>query len=104
MPRHKTQRYYTNHISFVKNNTLDDYINKRNVDNIETLKIAPYQYLYEWLCLHDVEAEDVRYFGVEEDRQTSLPEEKFENNELVMLVHTRSGFYDFYPLCDLYFE
>ena len=57
--------------------------------------------LYEWLMVHEVSVEDVRYYGAEETTETR---EKFQEDEQVMLVHTRNGYYDFYPLCDLYFE
>lgn len=94
-------RYKVNCITFIKNNTLDDFINRRDVNNIEYIRFGSYNELYEWLMVHEVSGEDVRYYGAEETTETR---EKFQEDEQVLLVHTRNGYYDFYPLCDLYFE
>lgn len=101
MQRKPRVKYHTNHISFIRNNTLDDFINRRDVNNIEYIRFGSYISLYEWLMVHEISAEDVRYYGAEETTETR---EKFQEDEQVMLVHTRNGWYDFYPLCDLYFE
>lgn len=94
-------RYKVNHITFIRNNTLDDFINKRYVNNIEYIRFGSYNELYEWLMVHEVPVKDIAYYGVEETTEIA---EKFKEDEQVMLVHTRNGYYDFYPLCDLYFE
>ena len=94
-------RYKVNCITFIRNNTLDDFINHRDMNNIEYIRFGSYISLYEWLMVHEVSVEDVRYYGAEETTETR---EKLNEDEHVMLVHTRNGYYDFYPLCDLYFE
>lgn len=93
--------YKVNDITFIRNNPPDDFITRRNVNNIEYIRFGSYISLYEWLMVHEVSAEDVRYYGAEE---TTEMREKFQEDEQVMLVHMRNGWYDFYPLCDLYFE
>lgn len=93
--------YKVNNIAFIRNNTLDDFINRRNVNNIEYIRFGSYISLYELLLEHEVSVEDVRYYGAKETTETR---EKFQEDEQVMLIHTRNGYYDFYPLCNLYFE
>lgn len=93
--------YKVNNIAFIRNNTLDDFINRRNVNNIEYIRFGSYISLYELLLEHEVSVEDVRYYGAKETTETR---EKFNEDEQVMLVHTRNRYYDFYPLCNLYFE
>ena len=94
-------KYKVNNITFIRNNTLDDFINRRDVNNIEYIRFGSYISLYELLLEHEVSVEDVRYYGAKETTETR---EKFNEDEQVMLVHTRNGYYDFYPLCNLYFE
>ena len=94
-------RYKVNCITFIRNNTLDDFINRRDINNIEYIRFGSYISLYEWLMDYEVSVEDVRYYVAEETTETR---EKFQEDEQVMLVHTRNGYYDFYSLCDLYFE
>ena len=93
--------YKVNNIAFIRNNTLDDFINRRDVNNIEYIIFGSYISLYELLLEHEVSVEDVRYYGAKETTETR---EKFQEDEQVMLIHTRNGYYDFYPLCNLYFE
>lgn len=94
-------KYKVNNITFIRNNTLDDFINRRDVNNIEYIRFGSYISLYELLLEHEVSVEDVRYYRAKETTETR---EKFNEDEQVMLVHTRNGYYDFYPLCNLYFE
>ena len=97
--------YKVNSINLFRNNTLYDFINRRDINHIEYIRFGSYISLYEWLMVHEVSVKDIMYCGAEEATETAEKfKEEFKEDEQVMLVHTRNGYYDFYPLCDLYFE
>ena len=65
-------RYKVNCITFIRNNTLDDFINRRDVNNIEYIRFGSYISLYELLLEHEVSVEDVRYYGAEETTEIQI--------------------------------
>lgn len=81
-------------VILVQNDTMDNFIDKINVKDIQYIKIGDWQVLYEELELHGVPDEDIVnefVLDVTEDVQ-------------VMRILMNDGKYHFYPLCDLYFE
>lgn len=84
-------------IIFIKNNTMDSFIAKENIQDVQYIETGDYQILYEECELHDVEKEDIVI--------VDLPEVTDLSEDIqVMRVLKSNGKYYFYPLCDLYFE
>lgn len=81
-------------VILVQNDTMDNFIDKINVKDIQYIKIGDWHVLYEECELHGVDDEDIInefIVDVTEDVQ-------------VMRILMNDGKYHFYPLCDLYFE
>lgn len=81
-------------VIMVESNTMDNFIDKLDLNDVQYIKIGDWQVLYEECSLHGVDDEDIInmfVLDVTEDVQ-------------VMRVLKNDGKYYFYPICDLYFE
>ena len=84
-------------VILMQNNTMDNFIDKLDLNDVQYIKIGDYQILYEECELHGVQKEDMVI--------VDLPEVPSLSEDIqAMRVLKNDGKYYFYPLCDLYFE
>lgn len=84
-------------VILMQNDTMDSYVDKINVKDIQYIKIGDFNILYEECELHGVQREDIV--------TVDLPEiPSLSEDVQVMRILMNDGKYYFYPLCDLYFE
>jgi hypothetical protein len=84
-------------VILIQKDTMDSYIDKVNVEDVQYIKTGDYQILYEECELHDVQKEDIVIVDLPEVSDLS------EDIQATRMLKN-DGKYYFYPLCDLYFE